>query len=267
MSTPLRRGDHHDNLSGRSQGNPHPQYLHKALGGTISGPINLGCPVVVQGDCTGAFVVEDALGNNAVTVDTNSGSNTVTVSAPTIVLDYSVQPGASFNIHGPSTGTSIDMDEFGNLTMTGGSVRIGTDITPGFGVTRFFPANTDSTDIGSGTKRFRTVFAETVDARGLTLSFTTQTGNYSVGANDVVVLHNHGGTGTETVTLPDATTNTGRVIWIKDVSGLLDFGSSVIQQLTATAGNLDGSATQDYSAAYSATQWTSDGTDWWRLNG
>jgi hypothetical protein len=85
----------------------------------------------------------------------------------------------------------------------------------------------------------------------------TKTGNFTVGSGESWYVCN--GTGTITVTLPTASTNTGRHITIKTIAAftVVSASSNVVPLTTATAGTAILAATAGKTATL-----VSDGTNW-----
>lgn len=85
----------------------------------------------------------------------------------------------------------------------------------------------------------------------------TKTGNFSLGAAENFVICN--GTGTITVTLPTASANTGRVVWIKTIAA--QAVSSASSNVKPLASGTAGTAILTNTAGKYAVL-VCDGTDW-----
>ena len=92
----------------------------------------------------------------------------------------------------------------------------------------------------------------------------TITDNYSVAPSDYAIFCNNPGGGTKVVTLPDPTTNTGRVILVKRVNN----GSGIAFNCQVSGLNsLEGPQTlaQPSSGNLTGVMVMSDGTSWWLI--
>lgn len=88
------------------------------------------------------------------------------------------------------------------------------------------------------------------------------TANDNIGYSDEVILFT--GTSAATVTLPDASTATGRVYWIKNASTLLPVPTLTIA--TSSSQTIDGVITWDLDEPNEVIRVVSDGTNWQVLN-
>ncbi len=88
------------------------------------------------------------------------------------------------------------------------------------------------------------------------------TANDNIGYSDEVILFT--GTSAATVTLPDASTATGRVYWIKNASTLLPVPTLTIA--TSSSQTIDGVTTWDLDEPNEVIRVVSDGTNWQVLN-
>lgn len=88
------------------------------------------------------------------------------------------------------------------------------------------------------------------------------TANDNIGYSDEVMLFT--GTSAATVTLPDASTATGRVYWIKNASTLLPVPTLTIA--TSSSQTIDGVTTWDLDEPNEVIRVVSDGTNWQVLN-
>jgi hypothetical protein len=97
-------------------------------------------------------------------------------------------------------------------------------------------------------------------------AFTTITANYTVQAADYMVFCNNAGGGTKVITLPDPTTNGGRLIAVKRVNnGSGSPFNCQVNGLNAQEGpNL--TLAQPSSGAVSGVIVMSDGVNWWVVN-
>ena len=97
-------------------------------------------------------------------------------------------------------------------------------------------------------------------------AFMTVTANYTVQAADYMIFCNNAGGGTKVITLPDPTTNGGRLIAVKRVNnGSGSPFNCQVNGLNAQEGpNL--TLAQPSSGAVSGVTVMSDGTNWWVVN-
>lgn len=93
----------------------------------------------------------------------------------------------------------------------------------------------------------------------LSLSIVTKTGNYTVTASDHTIICSSGST--QTITLPAASTCTGRIYVIKKISATL---ISVIVDANASE-TIDGATTKTMMTQYDSMTIQSNGTAWYML--
>lgn len=106
----------------------------------------------------------------------------------------------------------------------------------------------------------QTVAALFTTTKGIKVNRTASAaGNYNVLSTDYIVAKTGITGGGDTVTLPDATTNSGQVFIIKDESG-----SAATNNITVAtaAGNIDGVATFTMNVNYGSAGFYSNGTNY-----
>lgn len=97
------------------------------------------------------------------------------------------------------------------------------------------------------------------------MSIRTATGTYTVAATDYTILVKP--TADATITLPDATTNIGRVINVKRLSGNPDLSADAFVVTIDTAGgDIDGAAASITAPNNTNYVFQSDGTNWYKVN-
>ncbi|WP_295122496.1 hypothetical protein [uncultured Chitinophaga sp.] len=111
--------------------------------------------------------------------------------------------------------------------------------------------------VGSATAGVSTLNVE----GSLSAAIRTITAAGAILDNDYTVLVQIGGAGTNTVSLPDATTSKGRIYNIKK----LPAGAENILEITSAGGTIEGAASTTITVDYSGIQVQSDGTNWYIL--
>ena len=117
----------------------------------------------------------------------------------------------------------------------------------------FFWAITSKAQIGIGT----TSPNSTLDVRGsVSAKYTSFSGSTTAAATDNMLVFT--GTSAATLTVPDATTCTGRYYWIKNTSS----NSSTLTIATTSSQTIDGLASWTLTQTNKAIRLVSDGTNW-----
>ena len=109
-------------------------------------------------------------------------------------------------------------------------------------------------DLGAQGNKFKTLYL----VGGVTAGIVTKTTTYSAGLDDRTILGDATSAGF-TITLPDATTNTGRYYTIKKI----DSSVNVVTVGTTSSQTIDGATTKTLLTQYSFVEVQSNGTAWY----
>ena len=98
----------------------------------------------------------------------------------------------------------------------------------------------------------------TLNMNGLIGGITTKTGSYTATTDDYVIICD-AGLNSFIVNLPAASSNTGRIYYVKKV----DSSQNTITINPEGAGEVDNGATAVITTQFEAVTVTSDGSNWW----